>query len=471
MVPVELTPMKEDAFTDPKDAMGLARNFVATYEGVVVRHNAHWWDWEGARYTQAEQEWLDGVLWKWLESAVNVTPTPSIVKNMVQALKAIRTTPKGTEMPCWLRKDGFPSPESIIPFRNGLLDTSGDEFRLLAHTPAWFSPNYVPHAYDAGAACPQWEQFLDDVFEGDAERKRSLQQWFGYNLTRDNTQQKFAVFCGPPAAGKSVTLTVLGAMLGAENVATPSLTTLWRFYGMETIFTKMAALIGDAHLENQGKGLAILDKLKSVVGGDRQNVDRKNKTELANLRVSTKFTIAFNEMPQLPDSAAALRRRMHVIPFQRSFEGQEDRGLGGRLAAEMPGIVAWSIRGLVDLRACGCLDQAQAGRAVLEDFTRLGSPISEFKEDCCELSPDALVPCRTLWEAWREWCKENGHNPTNSGRFGAMLKAAVPGVQRVRCGRDKRGIQVRFYQGIRLRTGGESAESELVLVRPAPLRA
>ena len=67
------------------------------------------------------------------------------------------------------------------------------------------------------------------VFEGDGERKPLLQQWFEYNPTRDTRQHKFALLYGPPRSGKSTTLRVLNAMLGTENVATPTLDDLWRF--------------------------------------------------------------------------------------------------------------------------------------------------------------------------------------------------------------------------------------------------
>lgn len=38
-----------------------------------------------------------------------------------------------------------------------------------------------------------------------------------------------------------------------------------------------------------------------------------------------------------------------------------------------------------------------------------------------------------------------------SGRFVAMLKAAEPGIERVRVGRDEKGIQKRCYRGVTLR--------------------
>ncbi|WP_435020722.1 DNA primase family protein [Tundrisphaera sp. TA3] len=445
----ESTPFAVGNLHDPKNALGLARSFSSTHQWIIRHHDGQWWAWEGRRFVVITQDRMVSEVYKWVESLGAFPPNDSVVKRVVKALAAITESPLGTTMPCWLAPGNNPDPESIIPFANGLFDI--DSAKAIPHTPAWFSANCLPHPFDPWAQCPAWERFVDEVFEGDLERIHALSEWFGYNLTRDIRQQTFALLVGPPASGKSTTLRVLGDMLGHENVATPTLTTLWRFYGMETIHTKMAAIIGDAHLENRGKGIAILEKLKSVVGGDRQNIDLKGRQEIANVVVRARFTIAVNELPQFPDSANALRRRMLVIPFNRSFRGSEDRDLGDRLAAEMPGIVAWSMRGLERLRHSGTLTRPKAGNAILDDLDHLGSPIKEYLEDCCEIGPNLIIRSQTLWESWVEWCQAHGYKAGNSGQFGAMLKAAEPGIDRVRHGRDERGNQIRCYQGVTLR--------------------
>jgi putative DNA primase/helicase len=436
---------------DPKDAMGMARAFVATHPWTFARLDRSWWLFDGTRYRPLDQEHLEAELWKWMEALGTFTPTPRIVGDTLKALAAVRKLPMGMEMPRWLGRENFPNPNDVIAFRNGLLDVGGSEYRLLSHTPDWFSAHCLPHSYDSKAACPTWDRFLDEVFEGDAERVRSLQQWFGYNLTWDILQHKFVLLIGPPRSGKSTTLSVLRTMLGDENVTTPTLTTLGnRLFALESFVGKMAAIVPDAHLDRSWRGTAILERLKSIVGGDHQNVERKRRNELPNVRIATRFSIAANELPQLPDTATALRSRMLVIPFNRSFAGQEDLDLGDRLAAEMSGIVAWALRGLRDLRASGRLHQAVAGMAIIDDFGRLTSPIKEFLGDCCVQSPDACIPSGTLWAAWRDWCRMHGHHAGNSSKFGADLKGSNPAIVRVRKGRDAAGRQLYHYRGVEL---------------------
>ena len=57
----------------------------------------------------------------------------------------------------------------------------------------------LPYDYDARATCPKWLVFLDTVLEGDVERIKLLQQWFGYLLTPDTTLHAFMVLEGEGA--------------------------------------------------------------------------------------------------------------------------------------------------------------------------------------------------------------------------------------------------------------------------------
>ena len=60
---------------------------------------------------------------------------------------------------------------------------------------------------------------LDEVLEQDQERIALVQQWFGYCLMADTTQQRFVVAVGEGENGKSVMLDLLTAVLGVENVS------------------------------------------------------------------------------------------------------------------------------------------------------------------------------------------------------------------------------------------------------------
>ena len=54
-----------------------------------------------------------------------------------------------------------------------------------------------------------------------------------------------------------------------------------------------------------------------------------------------RFMLITNEVPRLADASGALASRMLILKLTRSFLGKEDRGLTGRLLAELPSILLW----------------------------------------------------------------------------------------------------------------------------------
>ena len=117
----------------------------------------------------------------------------------------------------------MPSNQDFIALQNGILDLEGlltrKEHHLLPHTPAWFSTICLPYNFDPIADCPRWKNTLVHNLEGDQERMALLQEWAGYLLLPDTSQQKFLVLEGEGANGKSVYMAGLEAMLGTENVS------------------------------------------------------------------------------------------------------------------------------------------------------------------------------------------------------------------------------------------------------------
>ena len=81
----------------------------------------------------------------------------------------------------------------------------------------WFSSHVLPFEYDEAAKAPMWEAFLQQIFEGDVERITLLQEWFGYCLTPDTSQQKAMIFYGEPRAGKTTVANVLIAMVSSTS--------------------------------------------------------------------------------------------------------------------------------------------------------------------------------------------------------------------------------------------------------------
>lgn len=443
-------------------------------EGRLHHHRSTWKEWEGQCYQEAADDDVRSQIWGWLSKhqqwlkekdkwkLVPYEPNTNRVSNVLDALRSVANLSSTREMPSWLGAGDYPNPENIISFQNGLLDINeyldAGSTELIEHSPVWFSPNCLPHSFDAEATCPRWSKFLNEVLDGNIESIDTLAQWFGYCMTSDTRQQKLMMLVGPPRSGKGTTTSILSALLGTHNVSNPMFSSLGERFGLEKLVGKLVAIISDGHLGRRSNTTMILERLKSIIGGDPQDVDRKNRKEESNVRLPVRFTIVVNEMPRMPDASAALRSRLLLIPFRKSFEGKEKLDLQETLIEEIPGITNWALSGLRQLRAKGRLLQPDTGKKIVRDFARLSSPVLAFIEDCCEIGTDRQVKISDLRLAWEHWCDHNGHECGSKSVFGEKLRAVHPYIDRFRQGRDNNGKQTYFYSNIRL---NKESEKEL----------
>jgi putative DNA primase/helicase len=87
--------------------------------------------------------------------------------------------------------------------QNGTLDLrDSKDIRLRPHQPSDFISRISPAIYDPAGTCPRFMAFLNDIVP-DKEVQRFLQQWAGYSLTGDISEQKLVLFWSSGANGKS----------------------------------------------------------------------------------------------------------------------------------------------------------------------------------------------------------------------------------------------------------------------------
>ncbi len=379
------------------------------------------------------------------KSVKEVKVSKVLVQEVMEALKSLCNVPATTELPCWLG-DGMPDPQNLIVFKNGLLDIETDEFN--DHSADFFSLNCLDYDYDPNADCPNLYEFLKGLSQGEEDWEASLQRWFGYNLIPDTSQQKMMLFAGPPRSGKGTICRILQDVLGKHNYVNPTFHSLGKDFGLAPLVGKLAAICPDAHIGRGSDAIAIMERLKSIIGEDSASVNRKYKNPI-NLKLGVRFTVSVNELPSFPDVSGSMKARLIVLPFRESYEGREDTELYGRLAAEIAGICNWGIKGLKELRREGRLIQPRSGTEILEDFADLGSPVRDFIEDRCELVVDGNIACKDLFDEWIKWCDQNGHRSGSSRKFGMNLKSAFPKIARKRIREGEKHKYV--YEGVVLK--------------------
>ncbi|MFB6448379.1 phage/plasmid primase, P4 family [Bradyrhizobium tunisiense] len=456
----------EAPILDPRDPMPSARALLAdkfTAGGLPTMHHYRgtFWRWNGACYRDADKDSVQAQIWRYLDGAkrygkegekIDFQPNRGEVENVAAAFRAVCNLPSHVEAPAWLEDQGdTPAAGEFLAVQNGLLHLSSGD--IYPPTPSYFCLNSTRIAYSAEAPEPtEWLRFLNLIWPNDQKSIETLQDIFGYLLSTDTSHQKIPLIVGPKRSGKGTIARVLTALLGQDSVTAPTLASLATNFGLAPLIGKSVAIIGDARLSGKADQTAIAERLLSISGEDSITVDRKFEAAWTG-RLGVRFVIMSNELPRLSDASGALASRFIMLTMERSFYGQEDRGLGNRLLAELPGILNWARAGYLRLRGRGYFLQPDSARDAIEELEELGSPISAFIKARCVVSPGLHAPANDVFVAWRDWCEANGRREAGTAQsFGRDLRAAVPGLRIARPRIE--GSQVRCYEGIRLLSEG-----------------
>jgi len=453
------------AYADFADPVAAAGSIIAAHYRHAGARILHYWQgefhmWTGTHYVVLPLPDLRELAYRIGPACSEKPITKSRVDNVVDALRGAANL-SHLAVPCapeWIeRRPDDPDPRAMIPLANGLLNV--DDGRLIPPTPRLFVPYALPFEHDPVVAAPAtWLRFLAALWPDDQASIDCLQEWLGYLLTAATDQQKALMIVGPKRSGKGTIGRVIVRLLGAGNVASPTLASLGQPFGLQVLIGKTAALISDARLGGRADIAAIAENLLRITGEDEISVDRKFQTAYT-ARLISRLIVLTNEVPVFRDAASALPSRFVILRTTRSFIDQEDHQLEHKLVAELPGILAWALTGLRRLRERGRFLQPADGAAALRMMEDLASPIGAFLRERCVVEPGGQVPIGSLYDAWREWCKEHGRDsPGTEQTFGRDIAAAAPQVRPSQ--RRINGERVRYYEGLRIRTPDDEPDGE-----------
>jgi putative DNA primase/helicase len=390
----------------------------------------------------------------------------NIVASVIQALGSMTLVSSDLMPPAWLNGNG-PEPTDLMPCENTLVslpDLITAKPCFYDHSPRFFSLNALNYPFDADAPTPDnWLHFLSELWPGDQSSIECLQEFMGYCLTPDTSQQKIQLIVGPKRSGKGTIARVLEAVVGTHNYVAPTLSSLGTNFGLAPLIGKNVAVISDAKLSGRTDATVVTERLLSISGEDAITIDRKHRDPMT-VKLSTRFMILTNELPKFPDGSGALAGRFIVLQLTRSFYDHEDHDLTRKLIAERAGILLWAIEGWKRLRSKGRFTIPPTGRELIATIEKLGSPVRAFVEEKCRFGANVSIEAHELFMAWRGWCDENGvRDPGSIHLFGRDLAAAFPQLLVTRP--KVPGPRPRHYRGIALGSAASLTPGRSAMVR------
>ena len=220
-----------------------------------------------------------------------------------------------------------------------------------------------------GSNCPRWRAFLQEITEGDAELQAYLALLAGYCLTGSTREQGVAFLHGHGANGKSMFLQTLASIMGSY-AATSTLDTFvasrTERHLTELAGPRAARLVLVPETES-GRSWAEA-RIKAITGGERlrANFMRCDHFEFA---PQFKLLVAGNHRPTLNGVGEAMRRRLHLVPFNVTIPAERrNMHLAEKLLAERDGILGWMLAGCADWQRKGLAPPACVRAAANEYF-------------------------------------------------------------------------------------------------------
>jgi putative DNA primase/helicase len=245
----------------------------------------------------------------------------------------------------------------------------------------------------------------------------------GYCLTGLTSEQQVLFGFGLGANGKSVLFSVLTELFGTYAVSAPIET--FMLSGNEGPKSYLLAHLAGARfvLANEtadGQRLAE-NIIKELTGGEVIAAAHKYG-HVFEFQPRFKIAMVGNHKPVIRGTDTGIWRRLHLLPFNRSFAvSEQDPNLVTKLKSELSGILNWALKGAESWQQNKRLIVPEAMRKEVEAYHSESDIIGQWLAERCAIDSKATTASSALYYDYANWCKANGHVPSSKTLLGRRL--------------------------------------------------
>jgi P4 family phage/plasmid primase-like protien len=239
-------------------------------------------------------------------------------------------------------------------------------------------------------------------------------------LNGDQMEQKFDIWTGTGANGKSLTTDFLSNALG-DYFAAPQITLLSRKRDSSSNASPDLMNLKGVRVavvqEPEHNDTLYTSMLKQLTGGDYICGRQLYQSEIK-FKTQLKLFMACNELPKVPSSDGGTWRRMRILEFQSKFVDnptkENEYKINTRLQREIPELVSAFISVLIEnyinlKRNNFRFNEPSEVSKYTKEYRKDSDIIQEYLDDTIESSTNEkdIVKCKDLHSNYLDWVKEN----------------------------------------------------------------
>ncbi len=410
---------------------GNTARYNATAKEWYVFKDGYWREDTGAMLVNGLAKKLYDALLTYASSLADENKTSYISHvNKLGRLNVRETMIKDARDRCFIKSEDFDRDPWLFNCKNGTYDLKNGYFR--AHSPNDLMSKMSNVFYDENAESPIFEKFLNDVMNGDGEKKRYLLSALGYALTGDASQEcMFILYGSLTRNGKGTLMETVSYMLGGESgyamSAQPETLARRQNKDSRQASGDIARLKGARFLnvsEPQKNMVFDAALIKTLTGRDTITARHLHEREFQFVP-QFKLFINTNHLPHINDDTVFQSDRINVITFDRHFgDDERDVELKDKLRTpdNVSGIFNVCLRGLEDFKRNG-LKRPRSVSLATEAYRQQSDRQGVFISECLEADALSSVKAKDVYEVYVRWCNENNFHAENKSNFIAGLRS------------------------------------------------
>lgn len=317
----------------------------------------------------------------------------------------------------------------VLNLQNGVLVFNGEKVTVKGHNADLLLSKIANVEYHPEARCERWEQFLNEVMQGDQEKIHYLQKLFGTCLTGDVRLEKmWFLFGSTTRNGKSTMIERISDILGDySKTIRPETLSIKNNPDSRTASPDVAKLAG-ARLcvcsEIPKRMPLDVGLLKTLSGRDTVTARFLHQDEFQ-FKPKFKMVCNTNFLPIVSDSTVFKSDRVQIVSFDKHFTEQEqDKTLKDKLSTKeaLSGILNWMIEGWIAFCREG-LEAPEAIKKSTTDYETSSDKLQNFINECLAEAEGKSISVKETYTRYEKWCSENGYHVENKQNFISDCKA------------------------------------------------